>query len=277
MVVAQGDFAKFRKIDAHSHVGKFGPPFNIDFDGERLREQMDDYNIEKTILTSSDSHLNAELDEVFRQMPDRVLPVAWVNPREGAPQYEMLERYLEDSGFVGAKLQSLFDAYCADDECVDPVADICERHHVPLFVHSGHVPYSTPWQIALMAERHPHLPVVMLHMGHGHGVYIDAAIKMAKRLPNIYLETSGMPMGCQIANAYRTVGKTRVMWGVDSPFHHPSAEVQRTMSCGLDDAELEDVFYNNAARLMGLRRKPLPEGALPLHYFIKASTLPSPD
>lgn len=34
----------------------------------------------------------------------------------------------------------------------------------------------------------------MIHMGHGHGVYIDAALKMARRYPNIYLEMSGMPM-----------------------------------------------------------------------------------
>ena len=32
----------------------------------------------------------------------------------------------------------------------------------------------------------PNVKVVMIHMGHGHGVYIDAAIKMAKRYPNIF-------------------------------------------------------------------------------------------
>lgn len=253
MSKSTNDFARFRKIDAHSHIGRFGAPFNIDFDADRLLEQMDEYNIEKTILTAADSHLNDELVDTYHKLEDRVLPVAWVNPKEGAPQYEMLERLLDDEGFVGAKLQSLFDAYCADDECIDPVAEICERRHVPLFVHSGHVPFSTPWQIALLAERHPSLSITMLHMGHGHGVYIDAAIKMAQRLSNVSLETSGMPMGCQIANAYRTVGADRVMWGVDSPFHHPTAEIQRTMSCGLSDEELEDVFYNNAAKLMGLQ------------------------
>ena len=28
----------FKKIDAHSHIGKFGSPFNIDFDLQRLTE-----------------------------------------------------------------------------------------------------------------------------------------------------------------------------------------------------------------------------------------------
>ena len=64
-----------------------------------------------------------------------------------------------------------------------------------------------------------------------------------------------MPMGCQIKNAYEQVGSQRVMFGIDSPFHHPTVEIQRILSCGLKDRELEDVFYNNAARLMKLGRQ----------------------
>lgn len=68
--------------------------------------------------------------------------------------------------FAGAKLQPLFDGYTADAPCVDPVAEICEAYGKPLFVHSGHPPFSLPWQIGLLAERHPKLPMVMIHMGH---------------------------------------------------------------------------------------------------------------
>ena len=28
-------FATFRKIDAHSHIGMFGAPFNVNFNAER--------------------------------------------------------------------------------------------------------------------------------------------------------------------------------------------------------------------------------------------------
>ena len=47
------EFSKFKKIDAHTHIGKFGNPFNIDFDVDRLAEQMDTYQIEKTILCAA--------------------------------------------------------------------------------------------------------------------------------------------------------------------------------------------------------------------------------
>ncbi len=244
------DFSKFKKIDAHSHIGKFGSPFDVDFDAAMLKDQMAEYNIEKTILCPAAASLNAELLETFRQMPGQVIPLYWVNANLGQPAYDDLERYLRDFGFAGVKMQPLFDGFTADSPMVDPVMEIARKYHKPVFIHCGHPPFSLPWQIGLLAERHPDLPIVMIHMGHGHGVYIDGSITMAKKFDNLYLEVSGMPMGCQIKNAYENVGSERIMFGIDSPFHHPSVEIQRVLSCGLTDSQLEDVFYNNAKRFM---------------------------
>lgn len=246
------DFSRFRKIDAHTHIGEFGSPFNIDFNVKRLLEQMAEYNIQKTILCSSSAYSNEDTAVAYKQHPDLIIPLMWANCAQGQPAYDLLEHYLRDEHFAGAKLQSLFDGYTADAPCVDPVAELCEKYGKPLFVHSGHPPFSLPWQIGLLAERHPHLPIVMIHMGHAHGVYVDAAITMAKRYDNIWLETSGTSMSCQIKNAYDTVGHERVMFGIDSPFHHPTVEIQKVMACGVDDEGLENIFYNNASKFMGL-------------------------
>ena len=92
----------------------------------------------------------------------------------------------------------------------------------------------------------------MIHMGHGHGVYIDASLKMARRYANLYLEMSGMPMQSKIKEAYDTVGPNRIMFGTDAPFHHPSIEIQKVLVSGLDEQAQQAVFYDNAAKLMGL-------------------------
>ena len=243
----------FKKIDAHSHIGKFGSPFNIDFDLNRLTDQMEEYNIEKTILCPAGCHLNEELKEAYQAAPDKIIPLCWVNANEGQGAYDMLEHYLRDENFAGVKMQPLFDAFTADSPMVDPIMEIAEAYKKPVFIHCGHPPFSLPWQIGLLAERHPHVPTVMIHMGHGHGVYIEGSLNMAYKYDNLFLEVSGMPMGCQIKNAYETVGSERVMFGIDSPFHHPSVEIQRVYSCGLNDAQLEDVFYNNAKKFMDLK------------------------
>ena len=49
-------FSEFKKIDAHSHIGQFGSPFNIDFDVNRLIKQMEEFHIEKTILCPAGCH-----------------------------------------------------------------------------------------------------------------------------------------------------------------------------------------------------------------------------
>lgn len=245
-------FARFKKIDAHSHIGAFGSPFNVNFNVAALDAQMTEYNIEETILCPAGATLNPELLTAYRQMPEKIIPLYWVNANLGQVAYDDLEHYLRDFGFAGVKMQPLFDAFTADSPAVDPIMEIAQKYSKPVFIHCGHPPFSLPWQIGLLAERHPEVPIVMIHMGHGHGVYIDGSINMAKKYDNLYLEVSGMPMGCQIKNAYETVGKERVMFGIDSPFHHPSVEIQRVLSCGLPDAALEDVFYNNAKIFMKL-------------------------
>ena len=95
----------------------------------------------------------------------------------------------------------------------------------------------------------------MIHMGHGHGVYIDAALKMARRYDNLYLEISGMPMNSKIKEAYETVGNDRIFFGTDAPFHHPTIEMQKVLTSGLTEKEMEDVFYNNLQKFMAQYEK----------------------
>ena len=127
--------------------------------------------------------------------------------------------------------------------------EAAEELNIPVFIHCGHPPYSLPWSIALLAERFPNVKVVMIHMGHGHGVYIDASLKMARRYNNLYLEMSGMPMESKIREAYETVGSDRIFFGTDAPFHNPSIEIQKVLTCGLEESALEDIFYNNINKL----------------------------
>ena len=87
-------------------------------------------------------------------------------------------------------------------------------------------------------------------MGHGNGIYVAAALEMARRYKNIWLETSGTSMTAQIENAYKTVDPQRIMFGLDLPFHAPSVEIQKTMACQLPDEAKADIFCNNAKKFM---------------------------
>ena len=73
------DFSKFKKIDAHSHIGTFGSPFNIHFNADLLLKQMEEFNIEKTILCSDGPHTNEETVAAFKAHPDKIIPLMWIN------------------------------------------------------------------------------------------------------------------------------------------------------------------------------------------------------
>lgn len=239
-----------KKIDAHAHIGQFDGWANVGNTLASLLEDMDNYEIEKTIVCAGDNEVVKGARDAY---PQRFLPLYYANPHLGQTCLREIDHYLGDEGFCGIKMNPLRHAFVADDNSVDPIMVLAQKYRVPVFIHCGHPPYSLPWSIALLAERFPEVPVVMIHMGHGHGVYIDASLKMAKRYANLYLEISGMPMQSKIKEAYETVGANRVMFGTDAPFHHPSIEIQKVLVCGLDEKAQQDIFYYNAARLMGLK------------------------
>lgn len=238
-----------KKIDAHAHIGVFGGWAKLSLTADELIAQMNEFDIEKTLLCSQPNELC--LDAV-NKYPDRILGMVYPNPYDGQKAVDMIYDYVQNKGFKGIKCNPLKQAYVADDEIMDPIMQAAEDLDIPVFMHCGHPPYSLPWSIALLAERFPKVKLTMIHMGHGHGVYIDASLKMAKRYPNLYLEMSGMPMPSKIREAYEEVGHDRIMFGTDSPFHPAAVESQKVLCSSLDKRGMEDVFYNNAAKLMKL-------------------------
>lgn len=234
-------------IDGHAHIGYIGGWADVGITGEELIAQMDRFGIEKTVLCHEDNEVTLDM---MGKYPGRIVGAVYVNPMNQST-VDTMEHYFA-LGFKAVKLNPLRHAYCADSEALDPILDKAEAAGVPVCIHSGHPPYSLPWQIGLLAERHPGVKVMMIHMGHGHGVYIDAALKMARKYPNIYLEMSGMPMPSKIRKAYETVGHDRIMFGTDTPFHDPSVELQKVLVSGVDEEGIARILYDNAAAFFGV-------------------------
>ena len=203
-----------QKIDAHSHVGYFGGWADVGYTDEQMVAEMDRYGIEKSVVSYMD---NTVVEQAVKRFPDRFVGITWANPYEGDKAVETVVREVREHGFQGIKLHPLLNAFTANDAVV-----------------------------------HPQVRIVMVHMGHGNGIYIQAAIDLSKKHDNVYLETSGMPMHTKIREAYNTVGNERVFWGSDAPFHHYRVEMLRTEVCGLPESALENIFYRNIKRFLAL-------------------------
>jgi predicted TIM-barrel fold metal-dependent hydrolase len=237
------------KIDAHAHIGKFGSWARVESTSDELIAQMRMYNIERSAIFYTDNEL---VREAVNKYPNQFVGYVWPDPNEGEPAIKLVKIALKEWKFKGIKLHPLFHSFLPNDEIVYPIMEEARRARVPVAIHSGHPPFSLPWSIGELAENYKDITIVMLHMGHGHGVYIQAAINTARRFDNIYLETSGMPMHTKIKEAIDILGEDRVIYGSDSPFHEPAVEIDRICSAGLTDNQLKKIFYENAHTVLGI-------------------------
>ena len=241
-----GNQSSTRIIDAHSHVGRFGSWANVSCTAEELLEKMDASRVERSVLFGPDNLL---IRRTVRGHPMRFVGYVWPNPHDKGA-LRLVTEAVRTWGFKGIKLHPLVNAFLPTDEEVTPIVEFAGKERIPVAIHSGHPPFSLPWSIGELAEMYPEVRIVMLHMGHAHGVYIQAAINTAKKHDNIILETSGVSMHSKIKEAVEKVGEDRVVFGSDYPFHDYSVELQKVKVAGLTESQEELVLYRNAMKLL---------------------------
>ena len=220
-------------FDAHMHVGDFGPMFNVSLDRDGLAAIIDEHGYDGCCVFHPD---NEYVRQVVESIPE-AYALVWANPR--LPGYlEAAARFLEHPKFLGMKLHPLIDGYHPDEPGVHPLMQLLADRGLPVLIHCGHPIFTLPWSIEELAARFPEVKVVLGHIGHGNVVYINASIDVAERNPNVYLETSGMPMHTKIKEAVERVGPERVLYGSDAPFHHPAVEILRVQVSGLEPDQI---------------------------------------
>ncbi|MFI5421731.1 MAG: amidohydrolase family protein [Nitrososphaerales archaeon] len=237
-----------KKIDLHAHIGDFGGWANVSCTDEKLVASMDLYGVEKAAVYFTDNDL---VRKAVQKYPDKLVGCIWPDPHDSFAS-EKVRTALTEWKFKGVKLHPLFQAFLPNDEIVHPIMEEAGKARVPVLIHTGHSPFSLPWSVGELAENFPDVKIVMLHMGDGHGLYIQAAINVAKRYDNLFLETSAMPMANKIREAMDVVGKDRVMYGSDIPFGNPSVEIAKATTLDLPDEDFERYFYLNAKKLLNL-------------------------
>lgn len=229
--------------DVHMHIGDF-PVFNLGLAPGALGEHPEANGISSGSVFSPNNALTVKAVAATAS----ACGLVWANPKHRDAVAEARD-YLSSSEWRGIKLHPLRDGYQPHDPLVWPLAELAAERGRPVLVHCGHPPFSLPWSIERLAARFPELTVILGHMGHGNIVWIDGAIEVAQRRPNVFLETSGMPMGPKIAEAVRRVGARRVMYGSDSPFHDPVVEQLKVRRCGLAEKELAMVMHGTAQQV----------------------------
>jgi uncharacterized protein len=231
-------------FDSHMHVGSFESMFGVSLDRDGIEALMREHEIGNGVVFYPD---NEYVREVVESIPG-LYALVWGNPRV-LGYVEEVEKYLAHPKFLGLKLHPLIDGYLPNDPSVHPMVELIVERGLPVLIHCGHPIFTLPWSIEELAVSFPEAKIVIGHMGHGNVVYINGSIDVALRNPNVYLETSGMPMHTKIREAYERVGETRVLFGTDVPFHHPVVEIAKVQVSGLPPDAVERILSKNGRLL----------------------------
>ncbi len=113
----------------------------------------------------------------------------------------------------------------------------------PTLFHCGDEEFTLPLQIAEAAAAVPDATIILGHMG-GY-FHVRDAIRVAKRFPNIVLETSAMPYPRMLKEAVDALGVERILFASDGPGCDPTLEVEKVRRAGLSPDEEELLFRGN--------------------------------
>jgi len=247
-------------IDIHTHISDatLAPGYcGIDLDGKRLNELMKKFGIDYAVAIPEQPKLKGDVHKMNDVVANdvRVFPniifCGRVNPRHEREAVDEVRRCVQELGARIIKLHPWNEGYYAFGEWVIKVVEEAARLKVPVTIHSGDPPYSLPLQIGEIAAVIPEATILMVHMGYY--LYVDEAFLMAKRHPNIFLDTTGVPWPPLVKIAVERIGAERVVSGSDAPFGHPDVQRRVIELSGLSDKDKRLIMGENAARLLRLR------------------------
>lgn len=197
---------------------------------------------------------NREAYALIKRYPDRLIGFGIICPRDRQRALDEAKRCIYEYGFQGLKLHPTINHYMADSALVDPIMDFAENHKLPVLFHSQDDQFSHPRLIGALAGRHPEAKLIIGHMG---GQAWLEAIEMAKKYPNVYLDTADVLNQVNILpTAIQEVGAERILWGTDSPILNVAVELAKITTADLyapiSQEDKEAILGTNMARLLGL-------------------------
>jgi predicted TIM-barrel fold metal-dependent hydrolase len=229
----------------------------------------------------------AEAAEVRSMMPERVIMLGSVDPGDGKPALDDLERQVQDYKITGIKLYpGDYDhhGWHADDEKIAyPLWEKCRKLGVRyVAIHKG-LPFSIftakychPEDVDQALDDFPDINFVLYHSAYP---YIDELTMMSFRLTgrksNLYVDLGGLfailmkaphELGHTIGKLLKYLGSDHIIWGTDSPitgspqpfidffrgYRIPDELVEKYGYPQITDEDKRKILGENIARLFGI-------------------------
>ena len=184
-------------------------------------------------------------------------PLGSIHPDSEAKEEE-LDRLLA-AGINGVKLHPDYVRVELTDPRYDEIFSLLSERGMFTVVHTGFDPVSpdkihaTPEMLLKTVEKYKNLKLIAAHMG---GFMQSEKVLELLVGTNIYFDTSLSSIrASEHENLYKildTHDENRILFGTDTPWTDPAAEIAFIENAPISDEKREKIFYKNAKKLLKL-------------------------
>jgi predicted TIM-barrel fold metal-dependent hydrolase len=236
-----------------------------------LLSLLDDESVERAVLINYvapevmgfDERVNDWVVRFAAHRPDRLLAAGSLHPRRVRDARGETLRLFE-SGIRLLKIHPPHQMFSAaahreGDEALAGIYAAAEEAGRPVTIHTGtsvfpgaRNRFADPMAVDDVAVDFPRLTILLAHAGRP--LYMDTAVFLARRHPNVYLELSGIPPQKLLEYLPRLEELSgKCVWGTDWPSPGVASmkrNVEALQTLGLSAGALETILWSNPARLI---------------------------
>ncbi|RCX19942.1 hypothetical protein DFR58_10211 [Anaerobacterium chartisolvens] len=238
--------------------------------------EIEKHNIERLVFVTGGG--NELLSTIVQRQPEKFIGYAHHNPFDRDASQKLEEAVLRQ-GLRGYKIIAPALDGRMDDQSLNAVWRVAERHQIPVLIHFGilggaggvasHVNIN-PMIMHDVARAYPDIPFIIPHFGCG---YPQELLWLSWVCPNIYVDTSGsnqwvrwMPYPLTVKDLFRkyyeTIGPGRIIFGTDSEWfprgfvkRYYDEQIRDCVELGMSREEIRMIFKDNIAGLLKLEER----------------------
>ena len=222
-------------IDSHTHVD-IVPSLGWYDTADKLIERMDEAGVAAAAISG---YLNVPgpnpdglkmIADAVERYPQRLIGYARMDPWFDDECIRWLERAVNEIGIKGVKLHPAHYTIFPYGPLTVNLVRRAGELDLPVLFHCGDEIMCLPYQIDRLAKQCPDSKIILAHIG---GFFSgEAALNVAKRRPNVWVDTCEIPFPNMIRKAVDQLGAEKVLFGSDAPCCDIRLEIKKVKLAG---------------------------------------------
>ena len=241
-------------IDFHAHIGEWRGIYLPRGSGEGMLRTMDQAGVRLAIFCGHEdlfapSLKNAYNIERVRRHPDRFRAYLAVNPNHSDPKEDIALFRRHREVFVGFKTLPSYFGYPLTHDRYRPYWEFAQEENLLVLCHTWEgSPVGGPEEVEKFMRQYPGVTFIAGHSLHRDW---DAAARMAREFPNLYLDLCAVMDDRGVLELFvERAGSHKILFGTDLPWFDPHYYIGAILSADISDEAMRDIFYRNGERIL---------------------------